>query len=326
LVLGKFLPPHAGHLYLVDVATRYADRVYVVVEHVRDEPIPSALRHRWMQELAPNAEVLHLTDDNPQAPEEHPRFWEVWKASLERILPEPVDLVFASESYGPQLAQVLGARFVPVDPAREIQRISGTEIRRDPLAAWEHLPGPVRAHFARRVCVFGPESTGKSTLAARLAEHFETVLVPEYARTLIEAQRGDLCLGDMDHVARGQRASEDTLARRADRLLVCDTDLLTTTIWSDVLFDSCPEWIREEARTRRYDLTLLCDVDVPWVDDVVRYLPDERRSFFERCEEALRSHGRPYVVVGGDWDTRFEIARDAVEGVLKEPRPLRWEG
>jgi NadR type nicotinamide-nucleotide adenylyltransferase len=326
LVLGKFLPPHAGHLYLVDVATRYADRVYVVVEHVRDEPIPSELRFRWMQELLPNAEVLHLTEENPQAPEEHPRFWEVWKQSLDEVLPEPVDLVFASESYGSRLAEVMGARFVPVDPARRIQRISGTEIRRDPLAAWEHLPAPVRAHFARRVCVFGPESTGKSTLAARLAEHFETTLVPEYARTLIEAQNGDLCFTDIEHVARGQRASEDSLARQANRLLVCDTDLLTTTIWSDVLFGSCPQWIRDEACARPYDLTLLCDVDVPWVDDVVRYLPDERRSFFERCEEALRRHDRRYVVVRGDWDTRFEVARKAVARLLGEPATMPWKG
>ncbi len=326
LVLGKFLPPHSGHLYLIDVATRYADEVFVVVEHVRGEPIDSALRHAWMRELAPRAEVLHLRDENPQSPEEHPHFWELWRESLTRILPAPVDLVFASESYGPKLAEILGARFVPVDPERSIRPISGTAVRDDPFAAWAHLPPPVRAHFARRVCVFGPESTGKSTLARRLAEHFDATLVPEYARTLIEAHEGALAEDDIEHIARGQRAMEDTLARSTGPLMICDTDLLSTTIWSDVLYGRCPAWIRAAAREHRYDLTLLCNVDVPWVDDVVRYLPEERRSFFDRCKATLQEHGRPYVVVEGSWGQRFETARGAVDRLLRTPRSVPWKG
>jgi NadR type nicotinamide-nucleotide adenylyltransferase len=306
------------------MAARYADTLFVVVEHVRDEPIDSALRHAWMQELAPRATVVHLENENPQHPDAHPEFWSLWKASLERILPAKPDLVFASESYGPNLAEVLGARFVPVDPGRAILPISATRIREDVLSAWEFLPAPVRGHLAQRVCVFGPESTGKSTLAARLAEHYQTVLVPEYARTLIEAQNGDLTAEDIEHVARGQRASEDALARDANRLLICDTDLLTTTVWSDVLYGDCPAWIHEEAAARKYPLTLLCDVDVPWVDDIVRYLPDDRRSFFARSEAALVAHDRPYTVVRGDWDTRFDTARRAVDDLLTVPVRIPW--
>ncbi len=326
MVLGKFLPPHAGHVYLAEMASRYADTLFVVVERVRGEPIASALRHAWMRELVPEATVLHLDQELPQDPSEHPDFWSIWQRSLERLLPASPDLVFASESYGPKLAEVLGAAFVPVDPGRAVMPISGTAVRDDVLAAWPYLPPPVRAHFARRICVFGPESTGKSTLAKRLADAFDTTFVPEYARTLIEAQSGELGFDDIDRIARGQRASEDTLARWANRLLICDTDLLTTTIWSEVLYGRCPAWIRAEARARNYTLTILCDVDVPWVDDIVRYLPDERRSFFVRCEEALKAHERPYVVVRGDWDARFATARAAVAEVLTHPLTLRWDG
>ncbi len=316
MVLGKFMPPHLGHQYLVDFARRYVDELTVVVEHVRDEPIPSSLRFGWMRELFPSCNVVHLLDENPQDPSEHLDFWDIWKRSLERVLPHPPDYVFASESYGPKLARVLGAEFVPVDPARSIMPTSGTAVRNDPLANWQYLPECVRPHFAKRVCVFGPESTGKSTLTLRLAQHFGTVAVPEYARTLIELQEGDVNAGDMLRIARGQVASEDALARKASKVLFCDTDTLTTTIWSDVLFGQCETWIAAEARRRKYDLTLLLDVDVPWVSDVVRYLPNERRSFFERCREALEQHHRPYVVIQGSWDERWRTAVDAVQAVL----------
>lgn len=318
MVLGKFMPPHLGHVYLVDFARHFCDELTVVVEHVKDEPIPSELRFGWMRELFPSVNVVHLQEENPQQPSEHPDFWNIWKNSLQRILPYAPDLLFASESYGTKLASVIGAEFVPVDPTRAIMPISGTKVREQPLTHWQYLPECVRPYFLKRVCVFGPESTGKSTLASKLAQHFETQLVPEYARTLIELQNGDIRADNMATIARGQRASEDALARKANRLLICDTDPLTTSIWSEVLFGQCSSEVAKLATQRSYDLTLLLDVDVPWVADVVRYLPDERRSFFERCQRTLEAHGRPYVIVRGSWEERWDIARSAVEQLLRE--------
>ncbi|MBI4423060.1 MAG: AAA family ATPase [Elusimicrobia bacterium] len=323
LVLGKFLPPHRGHVYLVEFAQRYADRLTVVVGSLKSEPIPGELRCRWLRELFPNVEVLHLADENPQDPSEDPRFWDIWRASLERVLPAKPDLVFASEPYGLRLAQTLGARFVPVDPARAAVPVSARAIRADPFARWAFLPRCVRPHYAKRVCVFGPESTGKTTLARALAARLSTVWVPEYARAYLEAQGGELAAGDIPHIARGQRAAEDALARDANRVLVCDTDLLSTVIWSDTLFGSCPDWIRDEARLRRYDLTFLLDVDVPWVRDPVRYLPEQRRSFFERCRRELELHGRRYVVLSGPPKERLAEAARQARALLRKPPRVR---
>jgi HTH-type transcriptional regulator, transcriptional repressor of NAD biosynthesis genes len=316
MVLGKFMPPHRGHVYLVDFARRYADELTVVVATLAREPIPGELRVRWMRELFPGARVVHLTDENPQEPAEHPDFWRIWRDSLTRVLPGRPDYLFASEDYGPQLAEVLGAEFVPVDRAREVVPVSGTAVRADPMGNWQYLPDCVRPYFVRRVCVFGPESTGKSTLARDLARHFGTVAVPEYARTLLEAQGGRIGPADVERIARGQRASEDALARQAHRVLVCDTDLLTTVIWSEVLFGSCPDWVRAEADRRSYDLTLLTDVDVPWVADVARYLPDDRAAFLARCRNELEARGRRYVLLSGPWEQRFRAAVEAVGRII----------
>ncbi len=317
LVLGKFMPPHLGHLYLIDFARHYVDQLTIVVEHLRDEPIPSTLRFAWLKELCPGCDVVHLDEPHPQEPSEHPEFWAIWQAALTRVMPYPVDCVFASEAYGAKLASVLGATFVAVNPARAVMPISGTAVRRDPMGNWRYLPEPVRAHYAKRVCVFGPESTGKTTLARDLAAHYGTVAVPEYARTLFELSGGELTEANLLQVARGQLASEAALARKANKVLLCDTDVLTTTIWSQVLFGRCDPALLELVSQNPYDLTLLLDVDVPWVADPVRYLPDQRHSFFEHCREALEQQGRHYVIVRGSWEQRLSLAVEAVDNLLE---------
>lgn len=322
MVLGKFLPPHLGHLYLVDFARNYADEITVVVGTLESEPIPGITRFHWMRELfdGGGVNVVHLDQELPQDPSEHERFWDLWRDALRPLVPESLDFVFASEHYGWKLAEVLGARFVQVDIDRSVMPVSGTAVRQNPLKHWQYLPRCVRPYYAHRVCVFGPESTGKSTLATDLAKHFHTIAVPEYARTLIESQNGSIEASDIPKIARGQVASEDALARSANQILFCDTDVLTTTIWSHWLFDQCPPEVEQLATERTYDLYLLTDVDVPWVEDQVRYLPEDRSNFFEKCESTLKRLGRPYVVLRGSWSERFQTAVDAVESSLASRR------
>ncbi len=223
------------------------------------------------------------------------------------------DYVFASEDYGDKLAEILGAQYIPVDKARSLVPISGTQVRQNAIANWDYLPSCVRPYFLRRVCIFGPESTGKSTLTSQLAAHYQTVYVSEYARGWLDSKNGIGDFEDISWIAQGQIASEDALARQANRVLFCDTDLITTTIWSDVLFGKCPEWIHTQANQRHYDLYLLLDVDVPWVDDSQRYLPHYREEFLALCVQALESRQRPYVLINGNWQERFEKACFAVD-------------
>ena len=314
MVLGKFMPPHTGHLYLVEFARSYVDRLTVVVGSLQDEPIPGDLRFEWMKELFPGEQVVHLTDENPQHPSEHPDFWQIWYDSLMSILPECPDFLFASEDYGSTLAGVLGAEFIPLE--RTVLSVSGTDIRKNPLAWWDYLPRCVRPYYVKKVCLFGPESTGKTTLAKALARHFGTIFVPEYAHVLLSRLCGELEASQMELIAKGQQASERALSRSANRLLFCDTDLLTTTIWSRVLFGDCPQWILEAAEDSYYDLYLLLDVDVPWIDDVHRILPDNRRPFFEFCRAELERLNRRYIVLSGSWDERFSVATAGVKSLL----------
>lgn len=315
MLLGKFMPPHRGHVYLADFACNYCEDVTILVCTRTCEPIRGELRYQWMRELCPRAKVVHVTEDLPQTPEEHPEFWSIWRDVVHEHAGKHMDYVFASEMYGYKLAEVLGARYIQCDPDRDSLTVSGTAIRTDPMAYWEHIPHCVRPHYVKRVCVFGPESTGKTTLARDLARQYQTVWVSEHARPLLDVKQGRCDPEDIPMIVHGQVASEEALARQANRVLFCDTDVLTTTIWSRVLFGQCPQWIDDLARQRTYDLYLLLDVDVPWVDDEQRYLPHKRREFFDLCEQALRKDGRRYVRLSGTWEDRFRGACEAVDAL-----------
>ena len=164
LVLGKFLPLHRGHMHLIDEARRQANHVTVLVGTLAAEPIPGVLRYRWMQELYPDLNVQHLTDENPQYPHEHPDFWAIWTRSIRRFIPTGPDAVFSSEAYGDTLAACLGAEHVLVDLDRTTVPVSGTAIRADPYRYWDFLPACVRSYFVKKVALIGPEATKKKTL------------------------------------------------------------------------------------------------------------------------------------------------------------------
>ncbi len=314
LLLGKFLPPHRGHVYLADFARNFVEQLTIVVGTIPSEPIGGDLRFKWMTELFPECNVVHLDKDLPQEPSEHPDFWKIWQRELLNISPHKPDVVFASETYGHKLSEVLGARFIPVDPDRSIMPVSGTAVRDDPYANWDLIPSNVRSqYYLKRVCVFGPESTGKSTLAKKLANHFETTLVPEYARTYLEQLGNELEFKKLLDIAKGQAASEDALAPRANKVLITDTDPLSTTVWSQFLYQKCDPQLFDLAKSRSYDLYLLTDVDVPWVEDPVRYLPEDRKNFHQLCESTLQNHRRKYVPISGSWELRFQTAVEAIE-------------
>ena len=325
LVLGKFLPLHNGHLYLIRFAAQHVQRLYVVVESVKNEPILHQTRLSWVRSLCPNCEVISLVEHMPQRPEDSPDFWTQWRTVLEGILPEQIDFVFASERYGNPLASVLNAQFCPLDIGRIGENISGTQIRDDIYAHWSHLPHPVQCHFQSKICIVGAESVGKSTIAKSLAVHLNGRMVPEYARHYLETFERAPKLSDMPKVAFGQLCSESARSEFGDPFLICDTDPLTTLVWSHHLFGRCDDQLRHWASSVQYDLTLLLEPDVPWVADSVRYTPNDRWAFHRRLVDTLNQYKRPYEIINGDWSERLIKAKQRVHQLMDAKRlSLFW--
>ena len=323
LIIGKFLPLHKGHCHLIETARKKVKKLIVLVGTLKRESIPGELRYQWIKEIFPGVDVYHLTDENPQEPGEHPDFWNIWVRSIRKFCPVGPDLVFSSETYGDELARRLGATHYAVDIDRKTFPVSGTKIRSAPFRYWDYIPEIVRPYFVKKVVVYGPESTGKTTLARDLARHYNTLWVEEYARRLLDEKgienelKETIEFSDIDKIGRGQTTIEDEALQKADKLLFCDSDLITTLIYSRHFFNTCPAWVKEEAERRTYDLYLLADIDIPWEADPQRDTGDRREEYFQIFKHELDIRNRPYKVVSGLGGERLQNAVRSVDKLIK---------
>ena len=319
-LLGKFMPPHAGHLLLCDTARRLVDRLTVLVCWLPGDPVPGPQRVSWMKELLPDCHVVGHGDVVPQAPEEDPGFWRIWRDIVAAAHPEPVDLLFAGESYGLRLAREVGARFVPVGARciggdeEGMGGVSASAVRADPWASWPFLPPPVRAFYARSICCHGPESVGKTRMAARLAKNYGTICVPEYGRAFCMMHGPDLAEADLLHIARVQGAMAEASAPWCDKRIFLDTDPLMTAAWSEMMLGRIPA---ELLLRPKADLYLMLEPDVEWMDDGTRLYGSsaERRRFADICRSVLEAAGVQWVSIGGAWEDRFSQAVAAVDAL-----------
>ena len=173
-----------------------------------------------------------------------------------------------------------------------------------------------------KIVLYGPESTGKTTLAKQLAAHYQTVWVPEYAREYLQ-QKWDttqqICeLSDLVPIAEGQIALENTLSKKAHKVLICDTDILETKVYSEAYFDDyCDPELSKYALQNSYDLYFLTDVDVPWEADDLRDRPDQREAMFNLFKTALIKYRRTFVLLSGSKQERFLTAKKHIDNLLR---------
>lgn len=333
LVLGKFLPPHNGHLHLIEKAARQCRRLSVVVGTLKAEPVDGNLRFSWMQKLCkhlPNTKVIHLTDENPQFPEDHPDFWQIWKKSLTKAAGSDVDIVFTSEEYGNRLASELNAKHVCVDPERKTVPVSGSEIRKAPYKNRQYLPEIVRPYFAKKIVITGPESTGKTTLTTRLARHFGTSGAHEYAREYFDKLGRFVEPGDFEHIYDGQTALEAKIRNECEGVFFCDTDLLVTKVYAYYYAGFCPDRVLNHVKNHPPDYSICLDIDTEWVADWQRTAPGERQEFKQKFIDELNDYNRNFTLISGSYEERFERAVQVVQRVLEwpfgysEPLDFKW--
>ena len=170
--------------------------------------------------------------------------------------------------------------------------------------------------MTRRLVITGPESTGKTTLAAALGSRLGSPWIGEASRAYAEGRAREgraLTVADVEPIASMSIAGENEALARAPELLVLDTDLLSTVVYSRHHYASCPAWIEAEARARRAELYLLLEVDLPWIADGVRDRPDNRELMFGLFRDTLAEFGCLVERVGGRNASRLRAALDAIE-------------
>ena len=178
-----------------------------------------------------------------------------------------------------------------------------------------------------KVVLFGPESTGKTTLSRHLAHHYNTVWTPEFAREYLQKkwnQERKTCeVEDLLPIAVGQMKLENRLAKRADKVLICDTDLLETKVYSEEFYDGfVDEALNKVATENTYDIYLLTYIDTPWEDDDLRDRPGLRLEMFNAFEKSLIDNNRPYIVLKGDKETRLKNAVETIDQIISSKENL----
>lgn len=309
LYLGTFAPLHAGHQYVVETALERVDDLLVMIY---DEPevtkVPLTVRADWIRDLYPAVEVVEAwtgptgTGYNEEDKRRHEEY------ILDRLGDREVTHFFSSEPYGEHVSAALGAEDVRVDPERETVPISGTEIRAAPHEHREFVDPRVYRDLVTNAVFLGGPSTGKTTLARRLADEHDTEWMPEYGREFWEEHNVDrrLTADQLVEIAEGHREREDERLARARELLFTDTNAITTYVFCRYYHGEAPPVLSEYARdcAARYDLTFLCGTDVPYDDTWDRSGPDNRERLQKMTRAFLQRHNVPYYTLEGDVEER----------------------
>ena len=186
----------------------------------------------------------------------------------------------------------------------------------------------------KKIVVIGPESTGKSTLCEQLAKHYKTLWCPEYAREYLETRGKDYTYDDLLTIAKGQIELEELsvagcrlpvrttpgsrLTANSSQLFI-DTDMYVMKVWCEFAFGKCHSWILNQIATRKYDLYLLCNVDLPWIKDDLREYPDveTRNKLYHYYKDIMVNQCIPWIDISGNYEERLQVAINAVDELIK---------
>jgi HTH-type transcriptional regulator, transcriptional repressor of NAD biosynthesis genes len=314
LTLGKFAPLHSGHQLVIETALAEMDEVLILIYNCPEiTDVPLNVRSRWIRDIYTNVEVIEAWDgplevgDTPAIKRMHEDY------ILKTLARRRITHFYSSEFYGDHVSQALGAVNRLVDPDRATLPVSGTLLRQNPYSYRQFIHSRVYRDLVANVVFLGAPSTGKTTMAEKLAQEFDTVWMPEYGREYWETHHVDrrLTLEQLTEIAEGHLKREEALLKEANRYLFTDTNAQTTYIFSLYYHGKADERLIEyaNAASSRYDLVFLCDVDIPYDDTWDRSGEANRQVFQQQIIGDLAERKVPYFLLRGSLDARIDCVK-----------------
>lgn len=316
LVIGKFMPLHHGHIALIEFAAAHCDELIVSMSYNATDIISGELRFSWINETFKDQstiKVFSIVDDFDREDLPLTERTQAWADRMRQVYP-PIDIVFSSEEYGVPFAKNLGAEHKGFDPERKLFPVSATRIRENPFAYWKYLPKIVRPFFVKKICFYGPESTGKSVMAKQLAVYYQTEFVPEVAREIVSSN--EFTVDDIIKIGQAQTQRVLDKTKTANKILFCDTDLITTQIYCRHYLGEVPPILYELEKQVTYHQYFLFDIDVPWVADGMRDLETRRQEMYDVFEIELIKRGIYFHKVKGSWEERILLIQSIINKLL----------
>lgn len=322
LYLGKFAPFHLGHEFMINEALKMVEKLTVLIYEAPGlTEVPLTRRADWIRTFNPEIEVIECPDGPTDVTYEITGMQRHEEYVIAKLGERKISHFFSSEPYGEHMSAALGARDVRIDQARKSLPISASEIRKDIYAHRKFLNPKVYFDHLIKVVLLGAPSTGKSTLAEKLAEHFETTYMPEYGREYWELNNVQkrLTPEQLLEIAETHRMREFDLAHEANRYFFIDTNALTTEIFARYYHGNAVPRLRELSNEtiERYDIVILCGDDIPYDDTADRSGEANRSDFQKATIEELSTRGIEYHEVIGSIQHRISEVSRILETMTK---------
>ena len=315
LTLGKFAPLHKGHQYLLDTALSEVDRLIVVIYNCPEiTEISLNIRAGWIRSLYPQAEVIEAWDgpvemgDTPEIKKKQEDY------ILELLEGRKITHFYSSEFYGEHMSKALSAKDRRIDEARRNKPVSGTLLRKDPYKYRSYIDPVVYRDLVKNIVFLGAPSTGKTAIAEQMAKEYNTVWMPEYGREYWEKHQENrrLSLEQLVEIAEGHIEREDKLLLEANNYLFTDTNPITTYIFSMYYHNSAHPRLTELAEkcVTRYDITFLCDTDIPYDNTWDRSGECNRSILQQNILEDLKRRNVLYYILRGKVSSRLNFVKN----------------
>lgn len=320
-IFGKYLPFHKGHQAMIEFALTKCDFLTVLVCSSDKELIDGKTRKKWIDETfinVPKLEVQvfdYIEDELPNSSETSLEISKIWSDIFKKLFPD-YNLLITSEKYGEMVANCMNINHLEFDNARQQTTISATSICQDLFKNWDFLPNSVKHYFAIKVVLLGTESTGKTVITEKLANHFETSFVAESAREYIFHSES-FTYQDLEIVAQKHAQNiEKTVLESKTPLIFIDTDIYITKSYSVFAFEkelNVDEKIYESNKANLY--IYLCN-DSQYIQDGQRLTEEKRNELDTFHRQMLKKHNIDYIEINGNWNQRFEKAVQEVEKLI----------
>ncbi|WP_289846569.1 AAA family ATPase [Zobellia galactanivorans] len=321
-IFGKFMPFHKGHEAMINFALTKCDHLSVLVCCSDREKIPSETRKNWIEDTFKSTQNIEVNtfsyseSDLPNTSKSSREVSSLWSEIFKELYPDH-DLVITSEEYGDYVASFMKIKHIPFDIPKQRYPVSATAVRNDLFSNWKFLPPSVKPYFAIKVVILGTESTGKTTLAEKLAKHYNCSLVKEAGRDLIPNSNSfefeDLHLVASEHAKRiNQKKCGES------PLIIIDTDIHTTMSYANFIFNKDLKVDDPIYNSNKADLYLYLNNDVKFQQDGTRLSELNRNLLDLSNRKILKEKHIDFVEIKGGWKQRFKSALMEIDLVIKK--------
>jgi len=322
LTLGKYAPLHKGHQLVIETALAEMDEVIVIIYDVPETTnVPLNVRVTWLRKLYPQIRVIKAWDgptevgDTTEIKQKHEDY------IITTLKIQGITHFYSSEFYGEHMSVALGAVNRLVDLDRKFIPVSGTAIRENPYIYRDYISPLVYRDLIANVVFLGAPSTGKTTIAERMAQEYNTVWMPEYGREYWERNQIErrLPLEQLVEIAEGHLEREENLLYQANQYLFTDTNAITTFMFSQYYHQTAlPKLVKLASfASLRYDLVFLCDTDILYDDTWDRSGDVNRNTFQKQIVGDLLVRKIPFFILRGNLDTRVSQVKQVLKKFQK---------